>query len=194
MLQIAKGIEVLHSQRIIHRDIKAGNVLIKKELTDGNIVIGATKLTDFVLIAEGISILLKQELWSIRHLKCFKAALVVIQEMQIFIVLVLLAEVICGKKPVNKNVEYSKENFTKAVYDNLYDLYQKCTNHDPSSLPVIHDVIKELELLYQKIKLDHLKEKSKQIVSEIVEVWVDFDKCAISSLNAAFLMLRTIHN
>jgi serine/threonine protein kinase len=41
-LEIAKGLEYLHSQKIIHRDIKPQNILIKKENNEFKV-----KLSDF---------------------------------------------------------------------------------------------------------------------------------------------------
>lgn len=45
MYQVLKGVEYLHSQRIIHRDIKLENILLK-QATDGRVVI---KIADFGL-------------------------------------------------------------------------------------------------------------------------------------------------
>lgn len=53
LLQIARGIEKLHSERIMHRDIKSENVLIKLRKHNENIILNSVKISDFGIINEG---------------------------------------------------------------------------------------------------------------------------------------------
>jgi len=155
LIQIAKGIQKLHSVNICHRDIKPENVLLSKKVVDGRIEIGKVKLSDFGISKEGGSFstvgigtmhYMAPEIKnaSITGIKYSRKA-------DVYSFGILLGELVCGLKPVNIVVDYSYSKFEKAGYATLYNLYKKCTQEEPNDRPDIDHVLQDLELQMNRL-------------------------------------------
>jgi serine/threonine protein kinase len=74
---------------------------------------------------------------------------------------VLLAEVVCRKKP--EFAGYSANDFLDAGCDYLYEIYKQYIMSEPENRLNMTKVVVELELVYQKTKLNQLQEKKKHL-------------------------------
>jgi serine/threonine protein kinase len=167
LIQIAKGIQKLHSHDTMHRDIKSDNVLISQKIVDGRHEIDKVKLSDFGIskkatVANSVVGTIDYMAPEVKNPESEGYT----TKADIYSFGIMIGEIVCSTKRVNTQ-EYTRQNFKNAGYEYLYNLYDKCTKHEPKERPAIDQVITELELEYERAKLNRCQERTMKMISEI---------------------------
>jgi serine/threonine protein kinase len=148
-LQIARGIQELHSRRIVHRDIKPENILLKKQIKNGNVVLKNVKLSDFGVSNKGSQFFTNTGTPGYMAPEINNSGYV--ENVDIYSFGVVIGEVVCGERPGQGNLSsFTEEKFKQAGYGHLFYLYKNCTLEDPRARTSIDKVVSELNMIYIK--------------------------------------------
>lgn len=79
---------------------------------------------------------------------------------------VMLGEIICGVPPKNK-CAYPKKDFGERDLYELYEFYEKCVQDMPNKRPDMLEIVAELELYYEKLKLKRMQEDAGLMIINI---------------------------
>ncbi|GES73290.1 kinase-like domain-containing protein [Rhizophagus clarus] len=157
--QLACAISCLHNERIVHRDLHSGNILVHQ---------GIIKLADF-----GLSKRIEETSNGKQYSKLYGIIPYVdpkrmaeqnykLNEMSdVYSIGVLLWEISSGQRPF-KNISYdialinkigkgSRENPIHGTPNAYVNLYTKCWDGDPASRPIISEVIDQLKEIISSI-------------------------------------------
>ncbi|CAJ0749156.1 8768_t:CDS:10, partial [Entrophospora sp. SA101] len=151
--QLASGIQTLHHEGIIHRDLHAGNVLIVND----NI-----KISDF-----GLSKSREQVYGNMRYTDLRRIRYPKNEKSDIFSLGVLLWQISSCRPPYEsiKNYEHLypyniRENKVDGTPEEYFDLYTRCWDAEPDNRPDIKFVVECLEELRKHYTVPNSKKNS----------------------------------
>jgi serine/threonine protein kinase len=135
LLQIAKGIQILHAENCFHRNLNPRKILLNQTIVDGKVELANVKLIGFGVSKRGDTCYIAPEVK--QNVNKFTS------KSDIYSFGVLLGEIICGIKP-KRNVDYTFELLRRIGYGTLFEIYEMCTKENPSDRPDITSIVRRL--------------------------------------------------
>ncbi|KAG0586014.1 hypothetical protein KC19_2G056700 [Ceratodon purpureus] len=172
MCQMAKGMEWLHEHNIVHRDLKASNVLVSR---GGNILVADFECSIGVI---GTGFWRAPEiLQAIKDKKVNERPEVFSKEADVYAYGMTCYEILTGKVPFGDHPiwDYSivlnggRPELPKYVEDWMRDLMKRCWEHDPKKRPSFKDILNILvtysasvrdDLERERIYLENMRSKA----------------------------------
>lgn len=170
-LEVAKGLLYLHTQGLIHRDLKSGNILLNRYRQ--------AKITDFGLSKirsdsiETIAERAKSFPWMAPELFEGESSECYSQKSDIYAYGVIVWELITGKRPYDgccerEIIEQKKEGtgfleMIEQVPSIYVDIIRRCVARSPSERPELVEIVRDLERYIYELETRELNRKGEKL-------------------------------
>ena len=157
LISIAKAINILHLLNMVHKDIRSKNIYIKEKYKGGD---------NLQVCLGGLDMVGKTDIFNdISYNVCAPELLISKsdinnKEIDIYSFGMLIWELCLKESPYegltkeeiikqrNQNIELDHNKLKENIVEDLYILFVKCTNNEPSQRPSIQQVIDDLNNIY----------------------------------------------